>query len=110
MDGKAIFNFTAFEIPGLINRALKKNSLLKENIDLFIFHQANKFMLDTVRKRSGIDATKFYTNLSCANTVSSTIPIALKEAIYEGCITKGNKVLIAGFGVGLSMASTILYF
>ena len=110
MDGKAIFNFTAFEVPGLISRTLEKNNILKENIDLFIFHQANKFMLDTVRKRSGIDSNKFYTNFSCANTVSSTIPIALKLAISEGNISTENKVLLAGFGVGLSMASTILNF
>ncbi|WP_207495332.1 beta-ketoacyl-ACP synthase 3 [Aridibaculum aurantiacum] len=111
MDGKAIFEFTAFQIPTLINDTLEKHQLQIEDIDLFVFHQANEFMLNTVRKRCKIPSEKFFIHLSdCGNTVSSTIPIALKEAVNEGRIKKGDKVLLAGFGVGLSMAATIIQF
>ena len=111
MDGKAIFNFTAFSVPALIKEALQKNALSMEDIDLFVFHQANEFMLQTVRKRCGIPENKFYIHMrDCGNTVSSTIPIALKNAIADKAIRPGTKVLVAGFGVGLSMAATILDF
>ncbi|GEO03227.1 3-oxoacyl-ACP synthase [Adhaeribacter aerolatus] len=111
MDGKAIFEFTAFEIPGLVKETLKRNNVSIEQIDLFVFHQANQFMLNTVRKRAIIPEEKFFIHLQdCGNTVSSTIPIALKEAVSQNRIKKGNKVFIAGFGVGLSMGATILQF
>ena len=111
MDGKEIFNFTAFEVPILITNTLKKNNLNLNDIDLFVFHQANEFMLHTIRKRIGIPIEKFYICLNeSGNTVSSTIPIALKNAIMDEKIKQGMKVLIAGFGVGLSMAATILEF
>ncbi len=111
MDGKEIFNFTSFSVPTLINTTLEKNQLALNDIDLFVFHQANEFMLNTIRKRIGIPTEKFYICLKdFGNTVSSTIPIALNHAIQEGKIQSGNKVLIAGFGVGLSMGATVLYF
>jgi 3-oxoacyl-[acyl-carrier-protein] synthase III len=111
MDGKEIFNFTFFQVPTLIKAVLEKHGLELGDIGLFVFHQANEYMLQTIRKKIGIDADKFYIYLKeCGNTVSSTIPIALSNAILEGKITQGMKVLVAGFGVGLSMAATILEF
>ena len=111
MDGKEIFNFTAFEVPNLIIKILEKHNINLNDIDLFVFHQANEFMLNTIRKRIGIPIDKFYIFLKeSGNTVSSTIPIALSNAIREGKIKKGMKVLIAGFGVGLSMAATIIEY
>lgn len=111
MDGKAIFSFTAFAVPGLVKEVLQKHSLETADIDLFVFHQANEFMLHTLRKRCGIPENKFYVYISsCGNTVSSTIPIALKQALSTGAIRPGNRVLVAGFGVGLSMGATILQF
>ena len=111
MDGKAIFDFTSFVVPPLIDKVLEKNILFREDIDLFVFHQANEFMLETVRKRCKIPVEKFYIHLKdCGNTVSSTIPIALTEAQNQGHLKQGMKVLIAGFGVGLSVAVTILQY
>ena len=81
----------------------------KGDIDLFIFHQANVFMMNIVRKRCQIPDEKFFIHIKdCGNTVSSTIPIALKEAHNQGRIVSGMKVLIAGFGVGLSAAVGLL--
>jgi 3-oxoacyl-[acyl-carrier-protein] synthase-3 len=111
MDGKEIFNFTMSEVPNLVNNTLKKNNLKIENIDLFVFHQANAYMMNSIRKRIGIQENLFLIDLhEYANTVSSTIPIALSNALKNKIIPTGSKVLIAGFGVGLSMASTVIKF
>jgi 3-oxoacyl-[acyl-carrier-protein] synthase III len=109
MDGKAIFDFTSFIVPPLIEKVLEKNNLQKNDVDLFVFHQANAFMMQTVRKRCQIPEDKFFIYLKdCGNTVSNTIPIALKEALAQNRISSGMKVLLAGFGVGLSAAACIL--
>jgi 3-oxoacyl-[acyl-carrier-protein] synthase III len=111
MDGKSIFEFTSFVVPSLIDRILTKNGLTNNDIDLFIFHQANEYMLQTVRKRCKIPEEKFFIYIkNCGNTVSSTIPIALKEAQIQEKVKKGCRVLIAGFGVGLSAGVSILEF
>lgn len=108
MDGKEIFRFTSLQVPKLIDECLESNYMNKRDIDLFIFHQANRFMLQTIGKRAKIDQEKIFLDLSCGNTVSSTIPIAIKNAQEGGRIQKSGKILIAGFGVGLSMGATIL--
>ena len=111
MNGKEIFQFTAFEVPKLINRILENNNLEMKDINLFIFHQANQFMLDYIRKRCKINEDKFFISITdIGNTVSSTIPIALQRAFNDGKIKKGDKVILAGFGVGLSMGATIINF
>lgn len=109
MNGSAIFNFTSESIPGLVSKTLAKHNMTEEEISLFIFHQANKFMLNHLRKKIGITEEKFFYFLeNCGNTVSSTVPIALSEAIKQQK-AKGN-VLLAGFGVGYSWAATVLRF
>ncbi|MCF6297751.1 MAG: ketoacyl-ACP synthase III [Flavobacteriaceae bacterium] len=111
MDGKSIFEFTSFKVPPIFKKVLEKNNVEIEEIDLFIFHQANAFMMQFIRKRCKIPQDKFFVYLEdCANTVSSTIPIALNEAIKQNKIRKGNKVLLMGYGVGLSIAGTILEY
>lgn len=111
MNGSDIFNFTLDIVPPLVEDTLIKNDFKKEEIDLFVFHQANKYMLNFLRKKIGIEENKFYYFLeNVGNTVSSTIPIALKEAIHEKRPFKNSKVLIAGFGVGYSWAGTVLKF
>jgi 3-oxoacyl-[acyl-carrier-protein] synthase-3 len=111
MDGRAIFEFTTYNVPTIINNVLIKNNITLEEIDLFIFHQANEFMMQFIRKRCHIPEDKFFVFIkNCANTVSSTIPIALNAAIEQNRIKKGNKVLLIGFGVGLSIAATIIEY
>lgn len=111
MDGSEIFNFTLEMVPVLVDQTLEKNEINKENIDLFVFHQANKYMLNFLRKKIKIPEEKFYYYMEkVGNTVSATIPIALHEAMKDNAIQLGNKVLIAGFGVGYSWAGTILKF
>ena len=111
MNGGAIFNFTLDIVPALVNNILFKNQLQKNDIDYYIFHQANKFMLSTIRKVCAIPKNQFYINLKdIGNTVSSTILIALKDCIDNNIIHPNMEVLISGFGVGLSWGGTILYF
>ncbi len=111
MNGGKIFNFTLEAVPIMMNEILEKNHLQREQIDYYVFHQANKFMLDTIRKVCVIPKDKFYINLSTTgNTVSSTVFIGLKDCIESGNIKSGDKVMITGFGVGLSWGGTILLF
>ena len=108
MDGKAIFDFTSDVVPQMIEEILSKHHMMMEDIDLFVFHQANKYMINYLRKLMGIDKDKFYVFMEdVGNTVSSTIPIALCEAKKEGRL-HGN-IVLAGFGVGLSYGATILH-
>lgn len=98
MNGGAIFNFTLDAVPGMMKDILTKNDLAKEVIDYFVFHQANKFMLNTIRKVCVLPKDKFYVNLTeTGNTVSSTVLIGLKECIDNKSITAGMKVMISGF-------------
>lgn len=107
MDGQEIFAFTLIKVPKMVKEVLAKNGLQKDDVDLFVFHQANKYMLEHLRKKLKIDEDRFFVNLDkVGNTVSSTIPIALFEARERGEL-KGN-VLLAGFGVGLSWGGTVL--
>ncbi|MDL2224150.1 ketoacyl-ACP synthase III [Bacteroidales bacterium OttesenSCG-928-M06] len=111
MNGSEIFNFTLDAVPPLVDDVLKKNHTIKEDVDLFVFHQANKHMLNFLRRKIKIEEDKFYYYMeNVGNTVSSTIPIALKEALLDNSIKKDAQVLIAGFGVGYSWGATILKF
>lgn len=109
MDGSEIFLFTLSAVPKLVRNTLEKNNMESEAIDLFVFHQANKYMLDNLRKKIKIDEEKFFVHLeNCGNTVSSTIPIALYHAQKEDKMRAGQNVLLAGFGVGYSWAGCVL--
>jgi 3-oxoacyl-[acyl-carrier-protein] synthase-3 len=109
MNGPEIFNFTIETVPLAIEECLKKNKLTLDNIDYFIFHQANRYMIEYLRKKIGIDKGKFYDNmLLTGNTVSSTIPIAFFDALTNGKIVEGNKVLLCGFGVGYSWGAVVV--
>ena len=106
MNGSEIFNFTSDSVPNLTEAILKKINKNITDIDLFIFHQANKYMLNHLRKKIGIPVEKFYLAMeNCGNTVSSTIPIALYEAIKENRVQNCKNILLSGFGVGYSWAS-----
>jgi 3-oxoacyl-[acyl-carrier-protein] synthase-3 len=107
MDGKAIFDFTSDIVPPMIEQTLEINQITSDNVDLYVFHQANRYMINYLRKLMEIDKEKFYVFMeSVGNTVSSTIPIALCEARKEGKL-HGN-VVLAGFGVGLSYGAVVM--
>ena len=108
MNGSGVFNFTIAAVPGLINETLKKNNVEDiSKIDWFVFHQANSFMLNHLRKKIGIEKDNFLMHMeNCGNTVSSTLPIVLKEHLQT--FKSGDKVILAGFGVGYSWGGTML--
>lgn len=111
MNGSAIFNFTLEQVPPMMKQLLEKSGLGKDDIDYYVFHQANKYMLNTLRKICGISKDKFHIDLEhTGNTVSSTILISLKDSLEQGLICPGMKVMACGFGVGLSYGGTILHF
>ena len=108
MDGGAIFDFSSDVVPHMVEDVLYKTNLQMNDIDLWIFHQANKYMINYLRKLMCIDKEKFFVYMDkVGNTVSSTIPIALVEAKKKDRL-HGN-VLLAGFGVGLSWGGTIIH-
>ena len=109
MNGSEIFNFTLEAVPLLVNSTLLKNGLELSDINLFIFHQANKFMLNTLRKICSISKEAFYIDMEdIGNTVSSTIPIALARAKNKNLLQDKFNILIAGFGVGYSWGGCVL--
>ena len=111
MDGPEIFNFTIDVVPKTFNEILERTNNTIDSIDLFVFHQANQFMLGHLKKSLNIPDEKFFTFMAeSGNTVSSTIPIALSEAIDNNSVSPGSKVMILGFGVGLSWGGAVINF
>lgn len=109
MDGSKVFMFTMNEIPKFVNNLLKKNNINISDIDLFIFHQASKLVLDTLSTKLNLPAEKVFSNLSTVgNTVSCSIPIAICDAIDQKKIFKGSTIMLVGFGVGYSWGGTII--
>ena len=108
MDGRAIYNFMMKTIPGSVKRCLEANSLTENDIDYYVFHQASEYMLKSLMKRMKITESKMVFALSsCGNTVSSSIPIAL-NSLMKRELNYTKRVLLSGFGVGLSWASVII--
>ena len=108
MHGPGVFSFSVDRVPPLVQGLLDKAGLSRDDIDLFVFHQANKFMLERLRKQCAIAPDRFMIDmLDRGNTVSSTIPIALVDAQTSGLLKPRSQVMLVGFGVGLSWAATI---
>ncbi len=109
MNGPEIFSFTIKAVPQAVEDILKASGLRLEDIDLFVFHQANRYMLDHLRKKIKISEDRFFLFLEwCGNTVSSTIPVALRAAQEAGRLKKGSKVMLVGFGVGFSWGAAMI--
>ncbi len=109
MDGRKVLEFSVSEVPGSVARALARARLLREDIDLVVFHQASRLLLERVRDVLKVPDEKFVIDLSeTGNTVSSTVPIALARAVESGRLKKGMKVLVSGFGVGLSWGTAVI--
>ena len=109
MNGVAIFHFAISTVPKTVESLLKKLSLRMEDIDLFLFHQANKYMINYLLKKLKIptEKTHFYLE-DVGNTSGSTIPLLLADALRAGKVKTGDNVLAIGFGVGLSWGATVI--
>tara|TARA_B100001123_G_C15344974_1_gene1036564 strand:- start:579 stop:1502 length:924 start_codon:yes stop_codon:yes gene_type:complete len=106
MNGRAVFNFTVTAVPPQVQEVLQAAGYQLTDIDLFVFHQGSKFIVDQLTQRLKLPVEKVPTNLSdIGNTVSSSIPLLLEDYLPAAKI---QRVLISGFGVGLSWASAVL--
>jgi 3-oxoacyl-[acyl-carrier-protein] synthase III len=103
MDGPAMFAFAISTVPKMLDVLLEKSKISSDNINWFIYHQANKYMLEQLARRSKIPANKMIIDVEdIGNTVSASIPIAIQRAVECGRILSGHQLLMAGFGVGYS--------
>ncbi len=109
MNGAAIFHFAITVVPATVKRLLAQLNLAMDDIDLFLFHQANRYMLDYLVKKLAIpqEKTFFYID-EVGNTSGSTMPLVLAEAVRAGKVQAGMKILMIVFGVGLSWAATVM--
>ena len=108
MNGPEIFNFTLSAVPSVVEQLLRKANG-GPPVDYFVFHQANRFMLERLRNKLKIAPDKFCIDMEdCGNTVSSTIPLALERARQGGQITSGQRIMLVGFGVGYSWAAAMI--
>ena len=109
MDGKEVFKFAINVVEKSINKILDMNNLKIEDINLIIPHQANQRIINKVAKKFNISNDMFFVNLEkYGNTSAASIPMALCEAFESKKITKGDKVILVGFGGGLTWGSTII--
>ncbi len=111
MDGYNIFQFTVKTIPAEIGKLACKSDTSMDEIDMFVFHQASRKVLETLGKKLKIPENKLLIDLhDVGNTTSSTIPIALKRAEESGRIKRGDKIMLFGFGIGLSWSGTVITY
>lgn len=109
MDGQAVFKFAVKKVPEVVREVLEKADVLVDEIDYFILHQANKRIVEAVAKRLHQGIEKFPMNMDeYGNTSSASIPILLDEMNQKGLLKKGQKLVLAGFGAGLSWGATYL--
>jgi 3-oxoacyl-[acyl-carrier-protein] synthase-3 len=108
MNGKRLFRFIKKTVPNDVRKCLEKNKTRIEEIDYFVFHQASKYAVDTLRKDLNLEESKVVSDmLNSGNTISSSIPGVLQTVLEkEG---PGKKIILSGFGVGLSWASCLIY-
>jgi 3-oxoacyl-[acyl-carrier-protein] synthase III len=111
MSGRDILAFVTSKIPKHVDEVLNRNQLSREQIDLYIFHQASAMVLDSLSRLLRLPEEKVYRNLSrIGNTVSASIPLALADARVSGQLKSPATVLLCGFGVGLSWGSAVVRF
>ncbi len=109
MNGMGVLSFVNSKIPSHVNALLARNQLSAADVELFVFHQASKLALEALTRSLKLPPDKVFDNLAhVGNTVSASIPIALAEAQKAGRLREGNRVLLCGFGVGLSWASAVV--
>ena len=111
MDGFGVWSFINSVAPKQIDRLLKQNKVEKTDVDQFIFHQASKMTLESIIRIMNLNEEHVFINIqNIGNTVSSSIPIALKDAVDQNEIEIGSTLILSGFGVGLSYGAILMEF
>ena len=109
MDGAGIMNFALEVVPTMVDAVLAKCGLTRTDIDYYVFHQANKMMLGFLQEKCGLAGLPFWNDVTdYGNTVSSSIPIALADLLRQNGGGNLRKVMLAGFGVGLSWGGCVV--
>ena len=109
MNGQEVFKFAVRQVPEAIAGVLKENNLKEEDIAHFILHQANRRIVEAVARRMNVELDKFPMNLQeYGNTSSASIPLLLDEMNRQGKLKRGQKLILAGFGAGLSWGASVL--
>ncbi|CAB4051045.1 ketoacyl-ACP synthase III [Paraburkholderia phenoliruptrix] len=111
MNGAEVMAFSLAEVPKAATSLLEKAGMDREDIDFFVLHQANRFMLEALRKKMKIPESRFPIVMEqCGNTVSSTVPLALKQMKDDGMLRHGSRLMLLGFGVGYSWAGCLVNY
>ena len=109
MEGQNVFRFAVSTIPATVEELLEKTGKTLDEVDWVVCHQANQRIIDASVRRLGVPAEKFYKNLDrYANTSAASIPLALAEMKESGKLTSGQRVILVGFGGGLTWAGVML--
>jgi 3-oxoacyl-[acyl-carrier-protein] synthase-3 len=109
MNGAEVMMFTMRTVPGTVSALLRKGGIGKDDVDLYVFHQASRKVLDNLVRHLGVPEEKVFRGFAeIGNTVSASIPIALKQAQQQGRLEVGQRLALVGFGVGFSWGSCLL--
>ena len=109
MDGQEVFKFAVKKVPECISQVLEDTGISKEEIDQFIIHQANYRIIESIAKRLGVGQERFPVNMGLyGNTSAASIPILLDEQNRSGALKKGSKLVLSGFGAGLTWGAAVL--
>lgn len=109
MNGANVFMFTMDTVPKCVDKLLEKSGKAMADVDLFVFHQASKLVMDNIIRRLKLPPGKVFINCQqVGNTVSASIPIALKDATDQKRLKKGDLIMLVGFGVGLSWGGCLV--
>ena len=109
MHGQPTFKFAVKAVPYCIDQVLEKAGMAIEDVDFFVFHQANARIIDLAAKKYHIPPEKYYKNIQkYGNTSAASVPLLLDELVGGGAITSGQKALCVGFGGGLTWAGALL--
>ena len=109
MNGQEVYKFAVRTVPKAIEEAIQKAGLTVEDIDLFVIHQANIRIIESVSKRLKVPMEKFPTNLeNCGNISAGSVPVLLDQVNRSGKIRQGDKIVLAGFGAGLTWGASVL--
>ena len=109
MNGQEVYKFAVKTVPEAISQAIEKAGIKTDDVKYFIIHQANYRIIEAVAKRLGQPMEKFPTNLQeCGNISAASVPILLDKVNNHGMIGKGGKIVLAGFGAGLTWGAAVL--
>ena len=109
MDGQEVYKFATKQVPACIQEALDKADLAADDVDWFLLHQANVRIIESVAKRLKVDIARFPMNIHrIGNMSSATIPVLLDEQNRSGSIREGDRLVLSGFGAGLTYGASIL--